>query len=168
MDRWAVDGPTVAATGRRRRRIMKTLKNLLVAVDLSEPSKEVIEAGIMLARSLDASIELVHVKEPFIYALAGEYGPTVEQEQSLMQWIESRVAEASDRVASARIPCSTSNLYGAPAREIVEHAEKIGADLIIVGTHGRGGISHAVLGSVAERIVQRAKRPVLTVPIAAS
>jgi nucleotide-binding universal stress UspA family protein len=49
----------------------------------------------------------------------------------------------------------------------VSHAEKTGADLIVIGTHGRGGIAHAVLGSVAERVVQKAKRPVLAVPIEA-
>jgi nucleotide-binding universal stress UspA family protein len=147
---------------------MKSMKKLLIAVDLSEPSKDVIEAGLRLATALDGSVELVHVREPFVYAVAGQYGPTPEQERALVAWIDRALAGASDRINHARIPCVTTSLYGSPAREIVAHAEKIGADLIVVGTHGRGGISHAVLGSVAERIVQRAKRPVLTVPIAAS
>jgi nucleotide-binding universal stress UspA family protein len=145
---------------------MKTMKKLLVAVDLSEPSKEVIETAMRLALAVDGSIELVHVREPYVYALAGQYGPSPEQEQSLVTWIDRTLAEASDRLNHARVPCVTTSLYGSPAREIVAHAEKIGADLIVVGTHGRGGITHAVLGSVAERIVQKAKRPVLTVPIA--
>jgi len=57
----------------------------LVAVDLSEPSKEVIEASLALAQSLDASVELVHVREPYIYAVAGDYGPSLEQEQALVR-----------------------------------------------------------------------------------
>jgi nucleotide-binding universal stress UspA family protein len=147
---------------------MKTMKKLLVAVDLSEPSKDVIETGLRLATALDASIELVHVREPFVYAVAGQYGPTPEQERALITWIDRALSEASERLSHARVPCITTSLYGSPAREIISHADKVGADLIIVGTHGRGGIAHAVLGSVAERIVQRAKRPVLTVPIAAT
>ena len=147
---------------------MKSAKKLLVAVDLSEPSREVIETSLTLASALDASIELVHVKEPFVYALAGQYGPSPDQEQALLSWIERALGEASDRITHARIPCVTTSLYGSPAREIVAHAETTNADLIVVGTHGRGGISHAVLGSVAERIVQKAKRPVLVVPISKS
>jgi nucleotide-binding universal stress UspA family protein len=145
---------------------MKAIKKVLVAVDLSEPSKEVIEASVQLARTLDASLELVHVREPFVYAIAGQYGPSSEQEQALVRWIQARLDEESDRINHARVPCVTTSLYGSPAREIVTHAEKVGADLIVVGTHGHGGIAHAVLGSVAERIVQKAKRPVLTIPIA--
>jgi nucleotide-binding universal stress UspA family protein len=144
---------------------MKPMKKLLVAVDLSEPSKRVIETALGLAHALDASVELLHVREPFVYAVAGEYGPSLEQEQALVRWIDRELSQACDDVTHARVPCITTSLYGSPAREIVAHAEKTGADLIVVGTHGRGGITHAVLGSVAERVVQRAKRPVLAVPI---
>jgi nucleotide-binding universal stress UspA family protein len=144
---------------------MKPIKKMLVAVDLSEPSKRVIETALSLAHTLDASVELVHVREPFIYAVAGDYGPSLEQEQSLIRWIDRELSQAGDQISHARVPCVTTSLYGSPAREIVSHAEKTGADLIVIGTHGRGGIAHAVLGSVAERVVQKAKRPVLAVPI---
>jgi nucleotide-binding universal stress UspA family protein len=147
---------------------MSSMKKLLVAVDLSEPSKQVIETAVRLATALGGSVELVHVREPFVYAMAGQYGPSSEQEQALVAWIDRALAEAGDRLNQARVPCVTTSLYGSPAREIVAHADKIGADLIVVGTHGRGGLTHAVLGSVAERIVQKAKRPVLTVPVGKS
>jgi nucleotide-binding universal stress UspA family protein len=144
---------------------MKPMKKFLVAVDLSEPSKRVIETALSLARSLDASVDLVHVREPFIYAVAGDYGPSLQQEQALVHWIDRELSQAGDAISHARVPCTTTSLYGSPAREIVAHAEKTGADLIVIGTHGRGGIAHAVLGSVAERVVQKAKRPVLAVPV---
>jgi nucleotide-binding universal stress UspA family protein len=130
---------------------MKSLKKLLIAVDLSEPSKEVIEAGLRLAAAVDGAVELVHVREPFVYAVAGQYGPTAEQERALVSWIDRALAQAGDRFNHARIPCVTTSLYGSPAREIVAHADKIGADLIVVGTHGRGGITHAVLGGRSGR-----------------
>ena len=144
---------------------MKGTKKILVAVDLSEPSQRVMETAMDLAVSLDASLELVHVREPFVYAVAGEYGPSLEQEQALVRWIDRELAQAGDRICHARVPCVTTSLYGSPAREIITHADKTGADMIVVGTHGRGGITHAVLGSVAERVVQKARRPVLVVPV---
>jgi nucleotide-binding universal stress UspA family protein len=55
-------------------------------------------------------------------------------------------------------------LIGRPDAEIVAYADKSAADLIVMGTHGRSGIGHAILGSVAERVVQHAHRPVLIVP----
>jgi nucleotide-binding universal stress UspA family protein len=144
---------------------MKPMRKLLVAVDLSEPSKRVIETALSLARTMDASVELVHVREPFIYAVAGDYGPSLQQEQALVRWIDRELSQACDEITHNRVPCVTTSLHGSPAREIVAHAEKIGADLIVIGTHGRGGIAHAVLGSVAERVVQKARRPVLAVPV---
>jgi nucleotide-binding universal stress UspA family protein len=144
---------------------MKPMKKILVAIDLSAPSKEVIETAVSLARSLDGAVELVHVREPYVYALAGEYGPSAEQEQALVRWIDRELAQAGDQINHARVPCVTTSLHGSAAREIVNHAEKTGADLIVVGTHGRGGLAHAVLGSVAERVVQKARCPVLAVPI---
>lgn len=144
---------------------MRPIKKILIALDLSEPAREVIEAGLSLARSVDAAVEIVHVREPFVYAMLGDYGPTVQQEQALMSWIDRSLVEAANHALSYRVPCITTSLHGAPAREIVAHAEKTGSDLIVVGTHGRGGVAHAVLGSVAERVVQKAGRPVLVVPV---
>jgi nucleotide-binding universal stress UspA family protein len=57
--------------------------------------------------------------------------------------------------------------FGSPARTIVEYADANGFDLIVMGTHGRGGVAHLLLGSVAERVVRTARCPVLTVRDAA-
>jgi nucleotide-binding universal stress UspA family protein len=141
----------------------KKVKRILVAIDLTPPSREVIEASVALAQTLDASIELVHVREPLVYALA-EFGPSREQEQALIGWIDRSLEEAAEVPRKARVVCTTASLEGSPATQIASHAEKVDADLIVVGTHGRGGIAHAVLGSVAERVVQKAHRMVLVVP----
>jgi nucleotide-binding universal stress UspA family protein len=144
---------------------LEPMKRILVAVDLAEPSDVVIEESVRLAQLLDASIDLVHVREPFVYALAASYGPSPDQERALMGWIDRSLEAAADRVNSAPVACITTSLAGSPATEIVAHAQKTGADLIVVGTHGRGGFAHAMLGSVAERVVQKARRPVLVVPV---
>ena len=62
------------------------------------------------------------------------------------------------------IPVEMTTLQGRAAPEIVAHAKKIGADLIVMGTHGRSGFQHALLGSVAERVVHHSPCPVLVVP----
>ena len=146
---------------------MKAIRKLLVAVDLSEPSKDVIDAGLRMARALDASIELLHVREPYVYALTGDFGPSAIQEQALLHWIDRSLSLAADGAVQWRVPCVTTSLNGSPAREIVAHAEKTDADLIVVGSHGRSGLHHALLGSVAERVMQKARRPVLVVPVVA-
>jgi nucleotide-binding universal stress UspA family protein len=78
----------------------------------------------------------------------------------------SALAERAERLRAAGIACQTRLLEGGPALEIVRRAQETGADLIVVGTHGRTGIAHAVLGSVAERVVRHSTCPVLTVPFA--
>jgi nucleotide-binding universal stress UspA family protein len=67
-------------------------------------------------------------------------------------------------VVAAGLACHTRSLEGRAAEEIVGRARELGAGLIVLGTHGRRGLAHMLLGSVAERVVQHAGCPVLTVP----
>ncbi len=142
---------------------MNTMKKIVVGIDFSESSRPVLEAAQNTAQQFGATVDLVHVREPFSYPLSGASIPDPEC-QVLFNWIDESLASAARRFVDAGIPCVTSSLEGAPASQIVAHAEKTGADLVIVGTDGRSGIAHAVLGSVAERVVQKAHRPVLVVP----
>ncbi len=66
---------------------------------------------------------------------------------------------------AAGVPCDTKAVDGSPATEIVRRAQQINADLIVMGTHGHGGLAHAVLGSVTERVLHKAHCPVLVVPV---
>ena len=70
-----------------------------------------------------------------------------------------------DRVKDAGVTVTTTTLSGRAAPEIVAHAKKTGVDLIVMGTHGRSGFQHALLGSVAERVVHHSPCPVLVVPM---
>jgi universal stress protein A len=67
-------------------------------------------------------------------------------------------------VREAGIPCETAMLIGSAVQEIVKRAKDTSADLIVMGTHGRSGLAHALLGSNAERVIQHAPCPVLIVP----
>jgi nucleotide-binding universal stress UspA family protein len=137
---------------------------VLVAVDLSEASAPVLDRAIELARQLGSAVELVHVREPFDYPLTEGYVAWNDHERVVIDWIDKSLVTAQEAVTRAGLTCTTTSLRGPAASEIVRHARDVKADLIIVGTHGRTGISHVVLGSVAERVVQKAGRPVLVVP----
>jgi nucleotide-binding universal stress UspA family protein len=83
---------------------------------------------------------------------------------ALFEQIDEALTARAEQATSAGLISQTNSLQGVPARELVRHAQKVGADLVVVGTHGRTGIQHVVLGSVAERVVQHSSCPVLVIP----
>jgi nucleotide-binding universal stress UspA family protein len=83
---------------------------------------------------------------------------------SLYASVDLRLSERADRIRAAGLTCTTKIREGSAAVEITQRGRDMGADVIVVGTHGRTGLAHVVLGSVAERVVRRAPCPVLTVP----
>jgi nucleotide-binding universal stress UspA family protein len=145
--------------------IMKQIKRIVVGVDFSEGGDAALESAFALARSFDAVVDLVHAAEPGVFAAPTSLGSmALVDGAALFRQIDDGLTSRAQRATSDGIVCQTNCLTGFPAREIVRHAQKTGADLIVVGTHGRTGIEHVVLGSVAERIVQRSTCPVLVVP----
>jgi universal stress protein A len=140
-----------------------TPKKILLATDFSDGSDEALDRAIEMARPSQAEIEILHVIElaeefPFgtVYFDA-DYG-------SLYASVDLRLSERADRIRAAGLSCTTKIREGSAAVEITQRGRDMGADVIVVGTHGRTGLAHVVLGSVAERVVRRAPCPVLTVP----
>jgi len=140
---------------------------ILVASDFSECSDRALARAVDLARSSGAAIEIVHVVDfallefPASLAIYDADGGS-----SYLGYAEAALAERCERVRGAGVPCEARTLGGAAPVEIVRRAADVRADLIVVGTHGRTGLAHAFLGSVAERVVQHASCPVLSVPAA--
>jgi nucleotide-binding universal stress UspA family protein len=120
-----------------------------------------------LAARFGASIHLLHVLvDP--YATAGYAAEAYGYIPPGLKETWQRAAETQMLAvfpASEREPfrATAEAAFGAPARTIVEYADGNGIDLIVMGTHGRGGVAHLLLGSVAERVVRTARCPVLTV-----
>ena len=141
----------------------RTPKKILVATDFSEGSDEALDQAIEMARPSGAEIEILHVIE-----LAEEFpfGTTYFDADYgvLYMSIDRQLTERAQRVSAAGLPCHTKISEGSAVPEITQRCRSIDADLIVVGTHGRTGLAHAMLGSVAERVVRRAACPVLTVP----
>jgi nucleotide-binding universal stress UspA family protein len=141
------------------------IKRIVVATDFSEGSDAAMERAFAIAGALGATIDLVHVLDTALLTAPSSLGsmPLVEPE-ALMHEIDTALAARVEKAAQAGLVCQSDSLDGYPAREIVRHAQKTGADLIVVGTHGRTGIAHVIMGSVAERVVQRSSCPVLVIP----
>lgn len=131
---------------------MQTLRLILVPLDGSAPSLAALDHAATLATDYDARVEVLHVipeRDPLSPAARAEI-------ESAMN---AGVARAKEMLGDS---VSFRTVIGDPTREIVEHAKR-GVDLVVMGTHGRVGRLHSLLGSVAEGVVRNAPCPVLTV-----
>jgi universal stress protein A len=140
---------------------------ILVPTDFSAPSDAALATAKSLAAQFGASIHLLHVLEdPYATAaFAGEiygYVPSGIKE-SWQARAQTQLDQQLTAAERAQFRVTTKVLFGPPARSIVEYACDKAMNLIVIGTHGREGVAHLLLGSVAERVVRTAHCPVLTV-----
>jgi universal stress protein A len=144
---------------------MTAPKRILVPLDFTEPSMRALAYAKTLGETFSASLELLHiVPNPYVADPSGLYTPLPQE------FLDDFEREARMRLEGAltheeRKTFSVRNIVkiGDPLLEIVEYARRAPVDLIVMGTHGRTGVSHLFLGSVAERVVRTAPCPVLTV-----
>jgi universal stress protein A len=145
---------------------MAQIKRILVPTDFSAASEITLSYAMDLASRYGASLHLLHVLEESSFTAAYPDGFFAELPGMRTQMIEEgerRLGEAAARCADATLDVTTQVVVGRPARAIVQEAEQMGADLIVMGTHGRTGFAHLMLGSVAEQVLRTAPCPVLTV-----
>jgi nucleotide-binding universal stress UspA family protein len=145
---------------------MIALKHVLVATDFSEASDAALLYGRTMAMKFGATLHVVHVADNiFTHA----FGP---ESSALLPTIQTDIEEAARRrlsellIDSDRSGPPTRSMVltaSAPAFAIVDYATDNDIDLIVMGTHGRKGLQHVVLGSVAEKVVRMAPCPVLTI-----
>ena len=139
-------------------------KRILVPVDGSPTSVRGLDEAIQLARLTGASIRLVHVLDQVVFVGGGTY--TVDVFGILKEAGERIMQEMKARVAAAGIEVSTfvsEVLAGRVCDIVLEQAKAFGADLIVIGTHGRRGVGRLLVGSDAEQVVRLASVPVLLV-----
>ena len=144
------------------------LKKILCAVDFSEPSRKALRAAMDLASRFDCELTLLHVYQMPGYAFPEGVvmaGPEVLNElvgridKVLGEWKK----ECEDRGLTN---VKTETAMGIAHVEIVRIAAEGSYDMLVIGTHGRTGLKHALLGSIAERVIRTAPCPVLTVRLA--
>lgn len=140
-------------------------KKILCPIDFSEPARAAMAAAVELSRHFDAELTLFHSYQLPGYTLPeGSVVASPKMLQDLADQAEAHLEEwrkIAQGLGAMRV--ETAKGIGDPAIEVVELAREGGFDLVVVGTHGRSGIRHALLGSIAERVVRHARCPVLTI-----
>lgn len=143
------------------------MKTFLVPVDFSAVTEKVIEAALAQARAFRGRVALLHIIQPPV-STGGEYALPVEvveeaintNRRSALQKLDGRL----ETFRAAGIECSVSTTVGVPDRAILEEAAKVGADCIIMGSHGHGRLYDFLVGSTASGVIKRAKCAVLVIP----
>jgi nucleotide-binding universal stress UspA family protein len=143
---------------------MREWKKIGCAVDFSDPSRTAMEHAAMLARRFGAELTLVHVVPPLppvaadvtISSRTVEQLVAAEHREVLARWRADAERAAGKEVRAAM-------LYGEPAAQLVRHAREEGHDVLVLGSHGRTGLSRVFLGSVAEHVLRHAGCPVVVV-----
>lgn len=139
---------------------MISLKRILVPHDFSETSDTAVRYGIELARKFGARLYVVHVGERMRSEMATEFPLGLDEA------VETAVRERLLKIVTPQERQELNPVFvvlpGSPSTEIVQYAKDEDIDLIVMGTHGRGVVAHALLGSVAEKVIRLAPCPVLT------
>ena len=144
---------------------MRPFKRILVPVDFSPHSEEAIRYAVDVAQKYDGTLTLAHVYQPIAYSVPdGLVFYTPAQLGELLSELERQLEQMrvqAEKAGALRV--ESKMLQGVPSDEVAALAKEGGYDLIVMGTHGRTGLRHALMGSVAERVLRSAPCPVLTV-----
>jgi nucleotide-binding universal stress UspA family protein len=144
---------------------MSRFHHVLVPLDFEEPSQEALEVALTLAVTFDAKLTVLHAWDLPVYSYAGlSYLPpdvaTVVEEAA-----ETSLASAMALVIKILPRAKSVLVRGRPDVETLDAAARLKVDLIVMGTHGRRGVSRMLLGSVAEKVVRSSPVPVLTIRV---
>jgi nucleotide-binding universal stress UspA family protein len=145
---------------------IRDIKLILAPTDFSPASDRALDVAIDIARLTGAAIEVLHVNLEAMWVLPppGDVVTSPVDVAEVLATSSMQLDAAVNRVRAAGIQCSGVSESGRTDAEIVEYARKRGAGLIVVGSHGRHGIGHVLIGSVAEKVVRHAPCPILVVP----
>ena len=140
--------------------------NILVALDLSEASARVVEAASRVAKQSGAEVYLLHVAEPDPDFVGFDAGPASVRLQVAEQFRKERSAiqEFAQGLRDEGIGATAMLVQGPTVATTLEQAKKLGATLIVVGSHGHGAIYDVLVGSYSAGILRKADVPVLVVP----
>lgn len=143
---------------------MGPIRRIVVATDFSDCSRAAVELARELAQSLHVPLDILHVWEITPLLAVGLEYSAGELVTAIEEAAEKQLEETVARV-KAKWPETEGQLRsGIGWEEIVRGAKEKGADLLVLGTHGRAGLNHLLMGSVAEKVVRTSPIPVLTVP----
>lgn len=145
---------------------MIKLNAILHPTDFSESAAAAAEYAYTIGARFDCEVHLLHVVPEILPVIIPEYGTTLWPEEFLQQ-AEEGAQRSLDLLPrdewENQVRVVRAVMRGPAAQKVIDYAEEHDIDLIIMGTHGRSGLAHVLMGSVAERIVRKSSRPVMTV-----
>lgn len=141
------------------------LRKILITTDLSEYSLAAVEYAASFGLLYSSKLYLLHVTDPAapLFAVPGMEANGSAREQRVIEQGTEELKAFVERHISRDVKIIPVVVAGVPAEEIKRFAEEVGIDLIVLATHGRTGLRHIVMGSVAEKVVRLSGIPVLTV-----
>lgn len=145
---------------------MKSIKKILYATDYSKASARAFDEAVKLAKQNRAEILVVHVIEPTPYVAGEEFASAeiyAKLDDMAKRDAQSAMAKLMLRLKKLRVKAQSLLLRGSAREQIVKAAKSKKADMIVIGTHGRTGLSKLFMGSVAGSVVSTAACPVMTV-----
>ncbi|KKO19212.1 MAG: universal stress protein [Candidatus Brocadia sp.] len=143
---------------------MICIKNILCPIDYSVYSEMALKYAIEFAEKYQAKLCLIHVLDIRVYDINNPdlYDVNIVDEETIAK-LRERLLRCVTDDTRGKIAVEARIIQGVPFAEIIRAAKEYKADMIVIGTHGRTGISHAIMGSVAEKVVRKAPCPVLTI-----
>jgi nucleotide-binding universal stress UspA family protein len=143
------------------------MMKLLAAVDLSKASGYVTEAVHRVALATDAEVYVLHTIIPLPGVAGPEFNPVTEQQELSERYLDERdqLNELVTQLVEADVNASALMAQGDPVKTILKQAERLDAELIVVGSHGHGMMFDALVGSTSAGILRKSTIPVLVVPV---
>ena len=141
-------------------------KRILIPTDGSDITAKSVETAVRLAQSVGARLYTISVKEPFPYSAISEMQPTPPQEffDAQERIAAKRIQAVRDAAAAAGIACEAHTVEALhPWEAIIEHAQRMECDLLVMASHGRRGVTALLLGSETQKVLTHTKIPVLVV-----
>jgi nucleotide-binding universal stress UspA family protein len=144
------------------------LRRILVPTDFSESANHALAYGISFAREYKAELVLLHVVETLSVGYAGDLFPVPMAEvlNEITAYARGELAKAAAQAGERGVTARQVVIQGKPATEVIRYAKEQAIDMIVLGTHGRGVLDHALFGSTTERVMRKAPCPVLTCRLA--
>jgi len=145
-------------------------RHILIPTDGSELAEHAVANGLSLAKSVGAKVTVIIVEDPFDWLSVSETRASQRQalddlakhKEQVKKHATSVLSRAADAAKQAGVPCDTMQAENArPYQAIIAAASDRGCDLIVMASHGRGGLSAVVLGSVTNKVLTHTKTPVL-------
>ena len=141
-------------------------RHILIPTDGSELAEHAVTNGLSLAKSVGAKVTVIIAEDPFDWVSLSETRASQRRALDALEQVKKHAASvlsrAADAAKQAGVPCDTMQVENArPYQAIIAAASDRGCDLIVMGSHGRGGLAAVVLGSVTTKVLTHTKTPVL-------